>query len=186
LHALAVPFDVNRSTGEKSVLIRGARIGVMGLLAAAMLALPQHGQGASADDSPAIRSGESGEHRVPFQTRDGMIYIQARVNGSRRTLLVDTGATFTILTLKAVPAIDLDSPITMNLAKGSMLASRRPVGFALGDSDHPERHCAFRLDAVVGDFKITNAEGAVGLDILSRFKSVTFDFKNSVMVLEDR
>jgi hypothetical protein len=38
----------------------------------------------------------------------------------------------------------------------------------------------------VGDFKFTNAEGVVGLDILSRFKSVTFDFKNSVMVLEDR
>jgi hypothetical protein len=183
LHVLAVPFVANRSTGEKSVLIRGAKIGVIGLLAAAMLALPQLGQGASADDSPANRSGE---HRVPFQARDGMIYIQARVNGSLRTLLVDTGATFTILTLKAVPAINLDSPVTMNLAKGSMLASRRPVGFALGDSDHPERHCAFRLDAVVGDFKITHAEGAVGLDILSRFKSVTFDFKNSVMILEDR
>jgi hypothetical protein len=38
----------------------------------------------------------------------------------------------------------------------------------------------------VGDFKFTNAEGVVGLDILSRFKSVTFDFKDTVMVLEDR
>jgi hypothetical protein len=77
--------------------MRGARIGVIGLLAVAMLALPQPGQGAGADDSPTNRSGE---HRVPFEARDGMIYIQARVNGSRRTLLVDTGATFTILTLK--------------------------------------------------------------------------------------
>jgi Aspartyl protease len=167
-------------------MIRRAIFAVVALLAVSGLPWQASGQGASADNSPAIRSGEPREHRVPFQAQDGMIYIQARVNGSRRTLLVDTGATFTILTLKAVPAINLDSPVTMNLAKGSMLASRRPVGFALGDSDHPERHCAFRLDAVVGDFKITHAEGAVGLDILSRFKSVTFDFKNSVMVLEDR
>src|ERR1700756_4053996 len=167
-------------------MIGRAIFAVVALLADPGLPWQASGQGASADDSPAIRSGESGEHRVPFQVRDGMIYIQARVNGSRRTLIIDTGATFTILTLKAVPAIDLDWPITVNLGKGSMLDSRRPVGFALGDSDHPERHCAFRLDAVVGNFNITHAEGAVGLDILSRFKSVTFDFKNSVMILEDR
>jgi hypothetical protein len=42
------------------------------------------------------------------------------------------------------------------------------------------------LSTVLGDFKFTNAAGVVGLDILSRFKSVTFDFTNSVMVLEDR
>jgi hypothetical protein len=41
-------------------------------------------------------------------------------------------------------------------------------------------------EAVGHSFKFTNAEGVVGLDILSRFKSVTFDFTNSVMVLEDR
>jgi hypothetical protein len=28
-----------------------------------------------------------------------------------------------------------------------------------------------------------NADGVVGLDILKQFKSVTFDFKNSVMIL---
>jgi hypothetical protein len=80
----------------------------------------------------------------------------------------------------------VDSAVTINTAKGSVSASRLPVGLELGDSDTPERHCAFRLNAVVGAFKFMNAEGVVGLDVLSRFKSVTFDFKNSVMVLEDR
>jgi hypothetical protein len=42
------------------------------------------------------------------------------------------------------------------------------------------------LNAVVGNFKFLNAEGVVGLDILRLFKSVTFDFKNSVIILQDR
>jgi hypothetical protein len=160
-------------------MVGRAIFGVVALLAVPGLPWQASGQ----EPPPTIRAGE---HRLPFQAWDGMIYIQARVNGSRRTLLVDTGATLTVFTIKAVPAIDLDSAVVLNLAKGSVSASRRPVGLALGDSDHPERHCAFRLDAVVGDFKIMHAEGVVGLDVLSQFKSVTFDFKDSVMVLEDR
>ena len=31
-----------------------------------------------------------------------------------------------------------------------------------------------------------DADGLVGLDVLSQFKSVTFDFKNSILILEDR
>jgi hypothetical protein len=150
----------------------------------ALLAVPGLPWQASGQEPPPTMS--AAEHRLPFQLRDGMIYIQARVNGSRRTLLVDTGATFTIFTSKAVPEIDLDSAVVLSLPKGSVSASRHPVGLVLEDSDHPERHCAFRLNAPVGAFKFMNAEGVVGLDILSRFKSVTFDFKNSVMVLEDR
>ena len=160
-------------------MIRRAIFAVVALLAVPGLPWQASGQ----EPPPTFRAGE---HRVPFQARDGLIYMHARVNGVSRLVVIDTAATLTIFTLKAVPAIDLDSPVTMNLAKGSMLGSRRSVGFALGDSDHPERHCAFRLDAVVGDFKIMHAEGAVGLDVLRRFKSVTFDFKNSVMILEDR
>ena len=139
--------------------------------------------GRAQEFAPAIRPGE---HRLPFEARDDLIYIRALVNGNRTTLLVDTGAVFTIFTEKAVPALGSDSTVTINRAKGSVLASRLPVGLALGDSDIPEKHCAFRLNAVVGNFKFVNAEGVVGLDILRLFKSVTFDFKNSVIILQDR
>jgi hypothetical protein len=150
----------------------------------ALLALPGlPWQASGQEPPPAIRAGE---HRLPFQARDGLIYIQARVNGSRRTLLIDTGATLTLFTIKAVPEIDLDHAVMLNLPKGSVSASRRTVGLVLGDSDHPERHCAFRLNALVGAFKFMNADGVVGLDVLSQFKSVTFDFKDSVVILEDR
>ena len=139
--------------------------------------------GRAQEFAPAIRPGE---HRLSFEARDDLIYIRAVVNGNRTTLLVDTGAVFTIFTVKAVPTLRADSTVTIQTAQGSVLASRRPVGLALGDSDIPEKHCAFRLNAVVGNFKFLNAEGVVGLDILRLFKSVTFDFRNSVIILQDR
>jgi hypothetical protein len=51
------------------------------------------------------------------------------------TLLIDTGAALTTFTLRVVPTLETDSRITINMAKGSVLASRLPVGFVLGDSD---------------------------------------------------
>jgi hypothetical protein len=132
---------------------------------------------------PAIRAGE---HRLPIKVRDGLIYVQADVNGSRATLLVDTGAVLTTFTLRLVPRPNTDSRITVNLAKGSVAAFRLPVGFILGEPGLKGRQCSFRQDALVGDFKFMDADGVVGLDVLSLFKSATFDFKNSVLILEDR
>ena len=124
---------VHRKTLLKSrrVMIKRAIFAVVALLA--VPGLPWQASGR--EPSPAIRAGE---HRLPFQARDGLIYIQARVNGSPRTLLIDTGAVLTIFTIKAVPTLVVDSAITINMAKGSVSASRLPVGLVLGDS-HPAR-----------------------------------------------
>jgi predicted aspartyl protease len=149
-----------------------------------LLAIPRLSWHASAEDAaPAMRAGE---HRLPIQLRDGLIYIQAQVNGRRTTLLVDTGAALTTFTLRAVPTLNTDSRITMNLAKGSVSASRLLVGFVIGDPDLPQRHCSFHQNAIVGNFKFLDADGLMGQDVLARFQSVTFDFKNSILILQDR
>ena len=153
------------------------------IVAFGLLAFPAFSCQTSGQEPPPARI--AGEHRLPFQVRDGLIYIRAQVNGSRATLLVDTGAAFTTFTVKLVPTLDTDSRITLNLAKGSVSAFRLPIGFVLGDSDLQERRRSFRLNAVVGDFKFLNADGLIGQDVLTQFKSVTFDFKNSTLVLED-
>ena len=159
--------------------MRRAMIAILWILV--VITAPSYGP--AQEIAPAIRADE---HRLPFEARDDLIYIRAVVNGNRTTLLVDTGAAFTIFTEKAVPTLGVDSTVTINMAKGSVLASRLPVGLSLGDPDVPEKHCAFRLNAVVGNFKFLNAEGVIGLDILKLFKSVTFDFRNSVIILQDR
>ena len=128
----------------------------------------------------------AGEHHITVILHDGAVYIHGSVNGSRATLLLDTGAALTTLSLKLVPAVDSSSRITVNLAKGSVPAYRLPVGFVLGDSKLKDEHCSFYQNAIVGDFKFGEADGVVGLDVLSSFKFVTLDFKHSVLILEDR
>jgi hypothetical protein len=152
---------------------------VFALLATALLSPRAFTQ----EPATAVRAGR---HRIPFQARDGLIYIQARVNGNRATLLVDTGAAMTTFSLKLVPKQETSSRIIINTAKGSLIAIRVSVGFTLGESNVREDHCSFRQNAIVGDFKFMNADGVIGLDVLASFKSVSLDFKNAVLVLEDR
>lgn len=126
-----------------------------------------------------------GEHRIPFHARNGFVYIAARVNGSQSTLLLDTGAALTTLSLKVVPTINTESRVTINMAKGSVPAFRVPIGLTLGDSDCKGEHYSVHRSVVVGDFNFGDADGVIGLDILSSFKTVTFDFQNSILILED-
>ena len=153
-------------------------IAILGLLVIASGPMPTPAQ----EPAATVRAGE---HRVPFFMQDGAVYVRARVNGNRVTLLLDTGAVLTTFSLKIVPT-QTGSRITINMAKGSVVAFRLPVGFTLGESTVRGEHCAFHQNAIVGDFKFGAADGVVGLDVLGSFKSVTFDFKESMLILEDR
>jgi Aspartyl protease len=155
------------------------RLGIAIVVILAVVGRPSPGQ----EPSPAA---PKGEHRISFHARGDYILVPARVNGQRATLLLDTGAALSTFSIKILPTMDTDHRITMNLAKGSVSAFVVPAGFTLGDSDIKEQHCSFRRNIVVGDFKFGEADGVIGLDILSSFKTVTFDFKDSVLVLEDR
>lgn len=73
----------------------------------------------------------AGEHRIHFRERNGLIFIPARVNGNHVTLLLDTGAVLTTFTLKIAPEVNANSQITINMASGSVSASRVPVAFTI-------------------------------------------------------
>lgn len=128
----------------------------------------------------------TGEHRIHFRARNGLIFVPARVGGNHVTLLLDTGAVLTTFSSKIVPSAKMNSRITINMASGSVSASRVPVAFTVGEPDMQERRCSFRQSVVVGDFKFGEADGVIGLDVLSSFKVVTIDFHNSVLILEER
>ena len=156
-----------------------ARVVLVGLLTLAGMPWSESGR------APATTH-RTGEHRVTFFAQDGAVYVRGRVNGSRSTLLIDTGAVLTTFSSKLVPTREASSRITMNMAKGSVEAFRLPVEFTLGEPDARSAHCSFRQDAIVGDFAFGAADGVVGIDVLSSFKSVTIDFRNSVLILIDK
>ena len=74
---------------------------------------------------PAILAGE---HRLPFKLRDGLIYIQAQVNGNRATLLVDSGAALTAFNVQGIMGyVDIYSSKGKLLGASSMVTgSMRP------------------------------------------------------------
>jgi hypothetical protein len=164
---------------ERRVAIRRATAAVFGLLAFANL--PWLG------NAPQLAAEQrTGEHRIPIIAQDGKVYVRAQVNGNRTILLLDTGAAVTIFNFKLVPTQKADSRIIVNMAKGSVLAFRLFVGFTVGESNVREERCSFRQEAIVGDFNFGAADGVLGLDVLSSFKAVTLDFKNSVLILQDK
>jgi hypothetical protein len=128
----------------------------------------------------------AGEHRIHFRARNGLIFVPAWVGGNHVTLVLDTGAVLTTFSSKIVPSTKMNSRITINMASGSVSASRVPVVFTVGEPDMQERRYSFRQSVVVGDFKFGEADGVIGLDVLSSFKVVTIDFHNSVLILEER
>ena len=113
-----------------------ARATVFGLLTLACLPWPATGQEPAAEH-------RTGEHRVPIISRDGAVYVRARVNGNSALLLVDTGAVLTTFSLKVVPTQETGSRITINMAKGSVLAFRLSVGFTLGERTYGRNTARF-------------------------------------------
>ena len=164
---------------ETRLAIKRATAAVFGLLTLASLPWLGNGQ-------ELVEEHRKGEHRLPVTARDGAFYVHAQVNGKRANLLLDTGAALTTFSSKLVPTDKADSKIAINTANGIVVAFRLPVGFTLGESNVREEHCSFRQEATVGDFNFGAADGVIGFDVFSSFKAATFDFKNSVLILEDK
>ena len=146
--------------------------------------LAEHIPSATAAESPEGQGAI--ERRIPFRVKDGLVSIEGKIQGERATLLVDSGSVLTTFSQEKIPTQRAASKITISMARGSVVARRQEVRFSLGESSLRDRHCDFNRSAIVGDFKFMGADGVVGLDVLTSFKSVTFDFAHSVLILQDR
>lgn len=113
------------------------------------------------------------------QSSDGHYYVSARVNGSEARLLIDTGATFTVLSkYQAERAAIFPSPseYTASVRTASGIAKAAPV----------------RLNTLeIGDARLQNVRALVmdtpantsvlGIDTLQQFKS--YEFRDGVLTL---
>ena len=111
---------------------------------------------------------------IPLAEKNGVYYLQAKINGSPATLMVDTGANMTFLGRKfASLASGADAPIRgIGAAKGSRVRVRLDLGTR-----------AFMTDAMIGDFQIPDADGSLGSDVLSSCGMIAFDYERKVLVL---
>jgi hypothetical protein len=112
---------------------------------------------------------------LSFSYREGHVHIKIKVNEQPADIIVDSGATVSLFSLR-FRRPEAIQPIFIHTLAGEF------PGYA------GEAHCEFsrslklRLPATFGAFS-SGADGLIGSDVLRRFASVTFDFVHSELVL---
>jgi len=121
--------------------------------------------------------------------RHSAILVSAEVNGKPVTLILDTGATQTILDAKLLGLTNLDLKMSRFADSGPGLRgeavwaeARLKLG---GCTWRDHRVVAMNLDALTARYGRT-IHGILGQDILSTFDRVTIDFRKHTLTLTAR
>ncbi len=158
-------------------------IGLLGLFAALaltaepMLHTPLDLAPLTEDQPPQTMSGT--ETRVPM-ARDGHFWVQARANGTRHRLLVDTGATLTTLSIDAANAMgaipDPDGEqITLTTANGKTKADLGLIP-SLRIGNVVVHHLAIAVAPGLGDTNV------LGMNFLSQLASWGVEGRTLILV----
>jgi hypothetical protein len=112
---------------------------------------------------------------IPMTLKNGIYYVDAQVNGVAVVLLVDTGASVTLLNRNFAGLAGIQQGAVRALG-GQVKAQRAQIHLRVGDR-------AFAADAMIGDFRIPDADGCIGSDVLTACGMVTFDFEGKTLLL---
>jgi|HubBroStandDraft_4_1064222.scaffolds.fasta_scaffold82692_2 hypothetical protein len=126
--------------------------------------------------------------RLPFRTAHSMIVVQARVNDSQVALLLDTGATRTIVSARVYGNIPFRLRTIERSSKSAGIVGDSvilPINLELGDHTWAgQRVAIMNLDGLSQVFGI-QFDGLLGQDILSEFHAVRIDYHAHVIELEE-
>jgi hypothetical protein len=138
--------------------------------------------------TPLPNRANSSMLRLPFRTVRSMILIEGEINGEPVTLLMDTGATKTVINSQSYRAAYFSLRTAQRSAKSAgivgesisvrldlKLANHRWVGQPVAIMNLAE------LNHLLG----ARFDGLLGEDILREFHSVRIDYRNHVIELED-
>jgi aspartyl protease len=136
---------------------------------------------------PAPNRARSGVVRVPFHTSQSMILVQGSVNGRPVTLLLDTGADKTIVSVKTYGDLQFQLRSAQRRANGPGMTGeslRLPVDLTLANRLWVgQRVSVMNLEDLQKVLGIT-FDGLLGEDILREFRSVRIDYHTHVIELE--
>ena len=125
--------------------------------------------------------------RIPFHTVNGMILLDATVNGKPAALLLDTGANNTIISAQAaglatVQFRSLQATKAGTGAEGDYIT--RDVDLRLSNRHWIARRVLVMDLSDASKRMGTYVDGFLGQDILREFASVRIDYKAQVLELE--
>jgi predicted aspartyl protease len=126
--------------------------------------------------------------RLPFRTAHSMIVVQARVNGSQVALLLDTGATRTIVSARVYGNVPFHLRTIERTSHSAGIVGDSvilPVNLQLANHTWAGQHVAIMnldgLSQVLG----VQFDGLLGQDVLSEFHSVRIDYHAHIIEFEE-
>jgi hypothetical protein len=126
--------------------------------------------------------------RLPFRSAHSMIVVQARVNGSQIALLLDTGATRTIVSSRVYGNVPFQLRSIERTSHSAGIVGDSvilPVNLELANHAWAgQRVAIMNLDGLSQVFGI-QFDGLLGQDILREFHSVRINYRNHVIELEE-
>ena len=126
--------------------------------------------------------------RIPFRTVHSMIVVQAMVNGSQVALLLDTGATRTIVSARVYGNVPFRLRTIERTSRSAGIVGDSvivPVNLEL--SNHTwagQRVAIMNLDGLSQVLGI-QFDGLLGQDVLSEFHSVRINYHDHIIELEN-
>ena len=135
----------------------------------------------------SIQTTEKKVVTLPILVRGSCIYVVASVGPSHQkvTMLIDTGASQTVLNMKYVPNHNGVAPQTQSIVTGGAIKQvlSLPTDIYFMDYDGSSG-----LNTTPNVWFLNQnfgpAEGLLGADVLTQFDRVTFDMKAGVLILE--
>ena len=123
---------------------------------------------------------------IPAKLVDGMFFVPVSVNGSNVVLMLDTGATNTVISPKAVHMPMFAATQTATVTEGHQQVS---VGVArldlrLGKAQFDSSVVVLTDLVAAQRTRYGKFDGLLGENILSQFKSVCLDYQNKIIELE--
>lgn len=136
---------------------------------------------------PCLAQQTAKTYRVPFHSVNGMILLDATVNGKPAVLLLDTGAEFTIISAQAsgLSAAKLHT-LTANKAAGANGEYVKSRVDLILDKRHWIDREVLVMDLNDSSKRLgTRIDGFIGQDVLREFQGVHIDYKARTVTLEN-
>jgi hypothetical protein len=137
--------------------------------------------------TPLPNRAHSNTLRIPFRTVRSMILIEAEVNGEPVTLLMDTGATTTIINAQSYRATYFPLRAAQrNTKSAGIVGESIPVRLDLRLANHRwigQPVTIMNLDDL-NRLLGAQFDGLLGQDILREFHSVRIDYRNHLIEFE--
>jgi hypothetical protein len=129
---------------------------------------------------------------IPVHFQGGRIFVEAVVDQRRVLLQVDSGAATSIIDLNSLPKHTKAQEVTVCTATGNSRAVILDGIIEVAERvDASDSRLSFQQKLVYGNFNLgytkdgKRVSGLIGLDILSTYASVTFDFQKQTIVLTE-